>query len=352
VVGGGSGDTAIVTTSGAFKAQIPLQDSPTTFQCSTLDANNTYTIGTYATEADCNTSAQAWLDDYNIDDTPSTQAQADGLAWLNVIRAGVGLPLFKHRSELERATGNHENYIADVIGTFNVNPGHYEYETQYPSIYFTGAQGTDRAIYEGYQGYYAGDVIAFQQTGLAPTTNILPSLDELMSAIYHRQALLWNFTNEIGIGGTQAILAYQNQPHLMGAKRNREGFLKAIGNTLVAYPYNGETNVRKIFNSEYPDPLPNVADGTGNPISVSFNNAKVTTVSMVSFKLFIDATNTEVTNTILMDKLTDPNGRFTDMDFALFPLGVLTGSTTYRVEFNYIQDGILKNKVWRFTTRA
>ena len=345
--GGGGGGTSSAPTGTLFHAFVPLTDNPATFQCSTAASiTGMFSVGGYNTEADCNVSAQAWLNAYNQNDAPATVEQQTGLDWLNTIRQNVGLPVFKHNAKLERATANHENYLDDVEDTYGVNMGHYEDNDNYPSVHYTGVYPTDRAHYEGYAGYYAGDVISYQQN-----STVWDSLDELMSAIYHRQALLWNFTHEIGIGGVQHNYNYQSQPHLMGVKMETETFLSAISAELVAYPYDGETDVRTVFYEETPDPLPDYST-TGNPISVSFNSYYVSSVTMVSFKLFNDDTNTEITNVRLMDADNDPNGRFGALDFALFPLDVLDNSTTYRVEIEYVQDGVSKSKVWRFTTRA
>lgn len=331
----------------SYSAYVPLVNNPSTYICSTTQAEG-FDVGIYATsQSECDTKAQAWLNDFNHEDTPRTQEQVEALTWINYVRAGAGLPIFKHNAKLEQATANHENYLGDVVGTYNVDTGHYEDNSNYPSEYYTGAEGTDRAEYAGYDGYWAGDVISYQRNGTTTT-----SMVELTTAIYHRQAMLWNWTNEIGIGGVERNHSFKTQPHLMGAKEERRNFLQALSSVAVIYPFNGQTEVETTFRGENPDPLPNHADGTGNPISITFNASKVSEVEMLSFKLYEDATNAEVTNVTYMDKVTDPNDRFSNLDFALFPMDVLKTSTLYRVEINYVLDGEELSKSWTFETRG
>jgi len=346
-VGGNSGGTTA-----SYSAFVPLQDNPKTFQCvenAPATLSGSLYLAQYDTEAECNATTQAWIASYNHDDIPSTAEQQAGLDYLNSLRRGVGVPIFHYNSKLEQATFNHERYLDDTVDTFNINQIHYENNTTYPSIHYTGVYPTDRALHTGYTGYYAGDVVTFGYGDI----NATQSLKNLIPMIYHRQAMLtWNFMNEIGIGGVQTAYISKSQAHLMGAKSDRDTFIRAVSAKIMVYPYVGQTQVQTtFFNNEVPDPLPNNNNNVGNPISVTFNSYYTTSVSMTSFKLFKDNTNTEVTNVLLMDKATDPNGDFGDTDFALFPLDVLDSNTTYRVEIQYVLDGVSGFKIWTFKTR-
>lgn len=336
--------TDTITTGGSYSACVKKTDAPT-FVCLPTCSDTEYTLNTYNSVEECELEASGWIADFNKNDAPSTTEQEDALGHINTIREGIGLARFKYSAILERATANHENYMGDAQSLYNVNVTHYEYQTEYPSDFFTGALPTDRAIYEGYDGEYAGDVISYGDRTVAE------SLDELMSAIYHRQALLWSNSNELGIGGVERNFDnFPTQPHLMGIKTSRASFLKAIASKVLAYPYDGETNVRRVFYEESPDPLPNTSM-SGNPISVEFNIANSSRVTLSRFKLF-DETNTEITDVIHMDKNTDPNLRFTENQFALFPLEVLKSDHTYRVEISYSIDSVANTKTWHFTTRG
>ena len=345
--GGGSSDTTGSTPPSTkyYSVCVSKADS-TSYSCLETCNDTTIDVGYYDSIDSCTVAGDQWVATFNHSDTPSTQEQKDGLAWINDIREGAGLPKFQYNSKLEKATLAHENYLGDVVKNYNVNMTHYEDNETYPSDYYTGVHGTDRAITAGYTGRYAGDVI-----GNGYNT-VVESLNGLMSMIYHRQALLWNNTNEIGIGGTERKFAFKAQPHLMGIKAEREDYLRNNSPVVVAYPFDRQANVMREFqNNESPDPLPDSSNWVGNPISLDFNSYYVNSVEISYFKLYRED-GTEVTNTKLLDKDTDPNGRFTEFQFALFPLDVLDANTTYRVEVGYVLNGESAVKEWSFRTRG
>ncbi|MBU3914976.1 hypothetical protein KKA14_05515, partial [bacterium] len=59
----------------------------------------------------------------------------------------------------------------------------------------------------------------------------------------------------------------------------------------------------------------------------------------------------KVTPVHLMHERNDPNHKFTDLEFALFPLNRLKRGTTYRAEVEYEANGNTKNIFWEFTTK-
>ncbi len=140
----------------------------------------------------------------------------------------------------------------------------------------------------------------------------------------------------------------------MGVKDRFRSFLQAISTKIAYYPYPNQREVQTTYpaHSEDPDPLPNVHHDVSNPVSVSFNDYYYQDVSMLSFKLFYDANDTEITDTILLDKANDPNRRFSKFDFALYANKPFDVNTTYRVEIRYIADGVEGSKVWKFTTAS
>lgn len=364
--GGGGGSTSATENSGNtggsnggetstyYGAYVPLsldnegKISGDYFCSEETQGDTMYKVNTFDTLEECNATLNSWVAEFNKDEAPATAEQQEGLAYINDIRRGTGLPIFHGNSALERGAKNHELYMGDVKETYNAFLGHYEDNVNYPSDYYTGVEPMDRALHEGYGGSWASEVSA---QGYSVKT-AKESLMGLMTSIYHRQGLLWNYMHEIGMGATPNDFAYKGKVHMLGMKSERVGYLRAVSAKLVAYPYDNQKEVGRVFyNNESPDPLPNSSAYVGNPISVFFNSEKAGEITMVSFKLFNDETDVEVTNTTLMDKNTDPNGIFTAHDFALFPMDILEGETTYRAEFEYIEDGVDKSKVWRFTTR-
>jgi len=302
-----------------------------------------YYQGTYNTLSECQSILDKWIENFKKDDiNMATDEQKEAVAYLNDIREHNGLAPFHFNTFLAQSALNHSNYVKDVMDNYDVNTMHYEYKDEYPSEYYTGKYPWDRAKYAGYDGV-AGEDITYADT-------LINGMQTLMTAIYHRQILLDLTSNEVGMDG----VANEIIPVEIGVKwGDRTSFLVATSGKFVIYPYNGQNEVQTSFWGEIPSPLPDEELPSGNPISISFNDAKITDVSMVSFRMFYDDNNSEITNTKILNKNTDPNGMFSEYDFALFPLDILQGETTYRVEFKYTSNSNSSPKtiVWRFTTK-
>lgn len=282
---------------------------------------------------------------------------AKGVTIINEIRVSVGLPTLKKNIRIEKAARNHANYLTDIRNNFDsVSIGvHNEDNVSYPSKYFTGETVSVRFAFEGYDNNYTSEVVAAKE-------NVEKSIDELMSAIYHRFAILRNSIDEIGAGISAKPNKYNGFPsddyfcvidfslasQISNDYANYIDFKKKAP-IIVIYPPEGSENIRRVFYRENPDPLPDT-DKSGNPISLQFNSELVKSVEMIDFRLYDDEDN-EVTDTRLLDKNTDVNHRFSEYQFALFPMNVLEPLTTYRVEIDYIVDGESEHKSWSFTTR-
>jgi len=291
---------------------MPKVESPNTYEC-TLDNSRTdmYTLKSYfSNEADCTTYANTWIENFTHEDSPTIdrEQQQEGLDYINAIRANIGLVQFKHNKELEEANRLHALYLKDVHSTFGVNKTHYEDNVNYPSEYYRGDSGTDRARASGYSPIsWAGEDLSFEEV------NSISSIDELLTAIYHRQALLWNWVDEIGVGvGSGGGNDFHAEGQLFGLKDdNRIGFLQAISTDMVCFPYSMQGGISRAFKSnESPAPLPDIDYWTGNPISVTFNQMKVDDIELLSFKLYktdrdddgdgSDSADIEITNSRIM----------------------------------------------------
>ena len=363
--GGGSSSSGGSVEDDYFALSVPLESNPTTYKCENMsDANYSYTVKPdefrldyYIHSAEeCERMGKDFIQNFAKDDKLINDEQKVALDYINNIREHIGLPIFHNNKYLQQASLNHERYLIDVYDTYGTYSFHIEDNENYPSVYYTGVNASERAKYAGYDGYGAGEVVSFSTRSDRGIEN---SLKSLITAIYHRQGLLWNNTNEIGIGGTLGNYFY---PHALGLKSSKEEFLKVISTDITIYPYDGQTNVQTTFpaHHEHPDPLPNVDEDSSNPISVSFNNYYYydKEIDVVSFKVFKDGTDEELETYPMLDKDNDPStqvagyekGLFSERDFALFAKEPFESNTTYRVEFKYTQDGTEKQKVWRFTT--
>ncbi len=297
----------------------------------------------------------------------------DGLVYLNTLRSSAGMISFEPDSYLDSAALSHASYLVSS-NTF----GHYEAKK---TRGFTGITPWERAVAHGYPHYQVSENVS------GGNSNVKDSIDGLFSAIYHRFGFLDFTFDEIGIGkATSNNYAYTNAYNYdMGIggvsdicnahsalnsysyytrvcadltqKIDQESFSmvmeynKNLNPKMVLWPYDGQQDAKTVFYEESPDPLPECGV-SGYPVSVQFNDLKSGSINMSSFKLFNSTTNQEITNTKLMNQSNDPNHRFTNKQFALFPMERLDWNTNYRVEIEYEENGIYQKRDWNFKTKS
>ncbi len=284
---------------------------------------------------------------------------------------------FTRNLQLEAAAGNHSNYlIVNSSKTLRVS-GHFERPGD-PG--FTGNSVSDRTATAGFLSRLVGENVSTGQK------DVLDSIDDLMSAIYHRFGFLSFSHNLMGLGvAKNADINYtaytynsgnsglnslcqgasfsgfgtfstnvcaQNSSFRISAPDKTAAENAIIGQNpmIVRWPVQGDTEVPPAFFEESPDPLPDFSV-SGYPISLQFNPMSFSSVSLKSFRLFDDATGAEITNTRILDSKTDPNANFSNLEFALFPLQRLNWKTAYRVEVNYDSNKGPGSLLWKFATR-
>lgn len=324
---------------------------------------NTEAIGTITEDDDAAENGAA----ASSDEIDAIIASDDGYAYMNVLRASAGLNTYRINGQLEESADNHAYYLV-------VNGLRQHHETP-GDTGFTGERPAHRAQATGYQAFGTiSEVIAYDSTQIA-------SIDGLMSAIYHRFGLMRNNVDEIGFGFRQqgddnAFVGNNSNSKLADLCdgesfdgygtyyrmcdpeiRVEESVYTAAANAvrrqnpaLVVWPPDQATNILPVFYEESPDPLPDYSV-SGYPISAEFNTTKIDHVELLSFELYNQDDEQQVTHTRLMDQNSDPNGKFDSHQFALFPLDRLAYNTTYRAEITYLQDGVHQEKSWSFTTR-
>jgi len=229
----------------------------------------------------------------------------------------------------------------------------------------------------------------FRFTGVSPKDRTInaDSIDRLMSAIYHRFGFLDFVHNEIGIGIAKVSLedpnSYSAYTYNMGNTEynalcegpafsgsghyylnicepniniNANTFenvkVKAMGNNpnIVVWPVSDSNNVPPVFFEESPDPLPDYSI-SGYPISIQFNPLVFTQVNISTFKLYREQDNSEVQPTRLLSQSTDPNGKFSTLQYALFPLKRLDWNRAYWAKVEYTSNLGDETLRWRFETK-
>ena len=121
---------------------------------------------------------------------------------------------------------------------------------------------------------------------------------------------------------------------------------------LVVWPTDGATQIPPAFFEEDPDPLPDFSV-SGYPLSIQVNPAAVKKASLVSFMLYRSSGDEWISVDILppMSKQNDPNGHFSEHQFALFPVARLQWKSRYKAVAEMKLDGERRHVEWFFATR-
>ena len=297
----------------------------------------------------------------------------DGYSYLNQLRVRAGMTEFSANPQLEQAAFNHANYLVD-----NFMVGHYE---SAGTTGFTGVRVNDRVVFAGYRSTFVSENVS------SGSRKSKDAIDGLMSAIYHRFGFLDFVNNEIGIGigmvtspnfhsayvfnmgnsdyntlchgasftGTGVYHYGICEPDIhIGSADFSAVAIGAQGNNpyIVQWPADGDNDVPPAFFEESPDPLPDYSV-SGYPLSVQFNPLTFTDVGVdvTEFKIYRESDNVEIQPTRLLTESTDPSGKFSALEYALFPLVRLDWNTAYRVEVGYVTNSSAETLTWRFTTR-
>ena len=295
-------------------------------------------------------------------------AKIEVLSYLNELRSGVGMEKLITNDNLNVAAKAHANYML-----VNNESGHYEIESHRG---YTGKTPVDRALQAGYFSMVISENVS------ASSRNAHESIDGLFSAIYHRFGFLSTTINEIGLGIVQdkfntdkTAFTYlmgnsdlnrlctmksftQQGGYYKGCKDQEHrqkkedvdqalNYAKQTNPDIIVYPYNEQRGVPPVFYAEEPDPLPDY-DVSGFPISVEFNDYFYKNVTLLSFTLSDNDGNS--IPVLFMDSKSDINQRFTQYQYAIFPLKRLEYNSKYYAKIEYKIKDEVKEKRWGFYT--
>ncbi|ACM93721.1 putative lipoprotein [Nautilia profundicola AmH] len=300
-----------------------------------------------------------------IEDNTSSDTYLYELDYLNFLRNKAGMISLKANNNLIIAAENHAYYLY-----VNNATGHEEEEGKKG---FTGQWPSDRVVYAGFLSKDVSENVSVGQE------NYMDSIDNLFSAIYHRFGFLNTTIDLIGIGIESKDYVYDmgnsilntlcsHQNDVNGAYYlnvcadddiviDADDYNDAKNNfrkqnpDIIIWPYNNAIDMLPVFYNETPDPLPDY-NVSGYPISIQFNEYYFNedNITLKTFKLY-DQNGNEVTNTRLLDKNNDPNDKFDEYEFALFPLERLEWNETYNVNAVYEYNGNDYNLSWSFKTK-
>ncbi len=292
-------------------------------------------------------------------------------SYLNAIRRSAGMIGLSENGKLSAAAQAHADYLVrNDTATHDEIPEHEG---------FTGRRPMDRALKAGYEASLVSENFSTKNHSAKN------SVDGLFSAIYHRFGFLDPSIDQVGVGVTEdpndsdrSAFVYlmgnsgleelctmpgfkgsgkyvykvcRDPKHRIAEKKFNRAleYNKKHNPRIILYPCDGQMEVPPAFYREIPDPLPDY-EVSGFPVSVVFNDYFFRQVRLESFKLFAPG-GEEVAPVRFMDRQSDPNGRFTSHQFALFPLKRLEYDTQYRAEIVYRTGRGEEHLSWTFTTQ-
>ncbi|SLK16166.1 MULTISPECIES: CAP domain-containing protein [unclassified Paenibacillus] len=247
-----------------------------------------------------------------------TQDQLDGLAYLNEIRAKVGVGPLELDARLTQASQAHAAYYNTT--RFEGLTAHRE---EPGTAGFTGVTAGERGKAAGWPNTSVAEVMSFNNA----TTR--EAIDSWLSTAYHRRIILDDQYKSVGIG-LQGGTAVMNPAFVKFEKKGPEA---------KVYPYDGMKGADVgFYGFEKPNPLVRFGvEHSGGIISAAAGFA------IDSFEASImDSKGQEVPY----------NSELQGDTVFLYPKDVLDGYSVYTVKLNYTlyKETQLHNKTWSFTT--
>ena len=272
---------------------------------------------------------------------PAKEAKA-GLDRLNHWRTQAGLPPLAPNPQLQKAAQNHANYLS------RHPEGHDETQRSHPS--YTGADPQTRAAAAGYSAGVAENLTIsnFARSGRVST-------DSLMTALYHRLALLTPTHNEAGAawvrGKYNAFVVEQGSSHERELCAQADQLAQNRSRYLLTLPCNGERTSIPLdeLPPEHLAPVKfPIGNPVGNPVSIAFygNQAPITL-----HRFTLRSSHGEIANPTILTAASDPNRQLQTNEFALFAPKPLDYNTEYTAQFVYSQNGKQHTETWTFRTR-
>lgn len=267
---------------------------------------------------------------------------ADSFTYANNKRAQLGLSVFKNIAQVNTAAADHAIYMYDANAV-----GHYEVAGQ-PG--FTGVAPSDRVKAAGYTTNSVGEIAA----GIGgPFTSSTEAVDGLFDAPFHRAIFLFDTTG-VGFGQGPANSDPAKYSTLVG------DFVDYVQQTpdykLVAYPYDGQTNVKPSWvANESPNPMANAPTYIGKTVGypVTLSAAGNGAFSNINFSI-TDASG----NAVPCQETDNTNNSEATRLAMCVPFTPLAANTTYKVAVTgsltntSIPQATAFSVNWSFTTGA
>jgi uncharacterized protein YkwD len=259
---------------------------------------------------------------------------------INKHRADAGIGLYRQNAALDLAAQKHSKYqVVNSVVSHDEIPGMPEYflQTSWGRMSIAGYPTEQEGTYE---------VASGENSLTAPPTELIAEklIDGLMSAPYHRAALIEPSYADVGVGIYWQGPMIRITADIARTKANAQG---SPNNQLILWPPNGSTGIPTQLDGEEQDDKGNVtvAAGSGYAASVHVNRQYRGIGDVSRFEI------TDAVGNVVKTRL------ITHGDFvAALPLAPLAKNTTYNVVFEGLTRDVDSGKkspaqrTWVFTT--
>jgi hypothetical protein len=257
----------------------------------------------------------------------ASSSQIAALDALNQVRLATGSGCANEVATLNTASQNHCNYYASNTGAC-IADAHAEVAT---CSGFTGASFGDRDTAAGYSnGFF--EVMAFDDDPVR-------AVQILVDSVWHRTPLLSPWIADFGYGNATKCdtMDFGGNPSSMPS------------NTVVTYPYAGQTSVPTKFNGATEGPVPPAPPGgwpSGYPITVYAKGINIT-----SHSITVDGQSSALPDQVINPAKYPNTGYLLINDAVIYANAPLTSGTTYRVKVSASSSSGNLNLEWTFTTK-
>ncbi len=321
-------ETATATATASATATATAFATATATASATATATASATATATASESATETDTGTGMDPADCPPAPAdaTPAQAAALLAVNTLRVPAGAGCATMIEAINTAAQNHCDYYTLNSGACTAN-AHYEVET---CDGFTGVTHGSRMTAAGYSGSPTWEVMTFIND---PERAVATWAD----SVWHRIPLLSPWNTHLGYGG--------------GAGCDTMDFGRGDpmpADTVVVYPYDGQTEVLPSFNGAYEGPEPPVPSTgweSGPPITVYARGIAVTEHLLTR----ADTPGTPIPHVWLTPGDDGGTGFLNDEVF-LYAEDPLDEQTSYRVRITGTFDHGNLNLDWTFTT--
>lgn len=260
----------------------------------------------------------------------ASAAQQDALAWLEKLRARLGLPALAQHTALNQAAQSHAAFYVAHVAQYKATKLSPHQQSEAFGAGFSGVNPADRTQAAGYPGSNIGEVMAF-------SGSVQGAMQGWLDTVYHRFPLVSPGAQSSGYGQAAAG----------GAKA--EVMDVAMGGSaatdLVVYPWPGQSGVPASWSgNEGPQPPPPPSGYPSGPVIT----ARFASPVQVTAHSLLNAQGQAIDH-VWLDAGNDKNVAMFDAKQTVLYAHKPLAAGSYTVRLEVTQNGQPRVVQWRFS---